>query len=66
MKKTQEIRMLEKLEEARKVSEDGCTYYAMSNGEKIVWTGYLDTKQYLEDMGYFVCSIFQNGHRVEA
>lgn len=35
MKKTQEIRMLEKLEEARKVSEDGCTYYAMSNGEKL-------------------------------
>ena len=66
MKKSQEIKMLEKLEEVRKVSEDGCIYYAMSNGVEIRWTGYLDTKQYLEDMGYCICSIFQNGHRVQA
>lgn len=66
MSKEQEMKMLEKLEEARKASEDGCTYYAMTNGEKIGWTGYPDTKQHLEDNGYWVCSIFQNGHRVEA
>ena len=66
MEKEQEMKMLEKLEEARNASQDGCTYYAMTNGKDIKWTGYLDTKQYLEDMGYWICSIFQNGHRVVA
>lgn len=58
--------MIEKLEETRKVSEDGCIYYAMCNGHKVVRTGNIDTKQHLEDTGYWVCAIFQNGHRVES
>ena len=58
--------MIEKMEETRQVSKDGCIYYAMCNGKEVVRTGYPDTKQYLEDNGYWVCAIFQNGHRVES
>jgi len=62
-----EMQMLEKLEEARKASErTGMTIYAMSNGTRVCYCDTRTGKSILEDIGYWLCSIFENGHRVEA
>ena len=59
------VKMLGKLEEARKHSyETGKTVYAMGNGEHIVWTDGIKSKESLEDFGYWTVSIFEHGNRV--
>lgn len=57
--------MIETLEVGRRISESGITVYAMSNGNNIqfVWTP--DLKKTFEDLGYWVCSIFEHGHMVD-
>lgn len=65
-----EMKMLEKLEELRKDSEKG-TYgsnrvYAMSDGHSILGAETTWHVDFLKEIGYWVCSIFENGHRVEA
>lgn len=63
----QEMRMIEKLEEARKLSETmRFPVFAMSNGNEIEYTWSYDVKRFLEDKGYWVCSIFEHGDRVLA
>ena len=59
-------KMLEALECARFISEDGKTVWAYSNGTEIWYTKNFEEKQYIEDQGFWLCSIFQGGHKVEA
>ena len=62
--------MLNALENARKVSEYINTpVYAYSNGDQILYVTESERKRVHETLtndGYWVCSIFENGHRVEA
>lgn len=58
-------RMMQVLENARKASEVGCTIWAMSNGNQIRFTENADIKNSLKTAGYWVCSIFENGHMVD-
>ena len=66
-----EKQMLDELEEARKASEEPNPFpvYALSNGNEIKWYrsyNYNALKGLLEKQGFWVCSIFENGHRIEA
>lgn len=65
-----EMKMMEELETARKSSETSrFPIYAYSNGEEIRFYASYNVKalaKYLEQRGFWVCSIFENGHRVEA
>ena len=73
-----EREMIQRLEEARQFSEtNNATVIAMGNGENIVWFKEGETfkecnlagktmKETFEFIGYWVVSIFENGHRVEA
>ena len=68
---SEEIKMIEKLEDARKASEENNRFpvYAFSNGHEIKFFQEYNAKQlrkHLENKGFFICSIFENGHRVEA
>ena len=62
--------MMFMLEEARQASEHyKGQVYAISNGEIV--TFFLDSNKnelmpYFESKGYWLVSIFENGHRVEA
>lgn len=57
---------IEKLEEARKLSEDGkFTYYVLSSGDRVTWEVSPDVKSFMLDNGYWLVAIFENGHRVE-
>lgn len=59
--------MLKDLERARKISlEKQKTVWALSNGKTIaISEDGMATKRALEHLGYWVCSIFVNGNRVE-
>lgn len=59
--------MLKELERARKMSlTEHRTIWALSNGRTIAITEDPGaTKRALERLGYWVCSIFENGKRVE-
>ena len=67
---TNEEKMIETLEEARKSSEHSrFPVYAYSNGERITFVAEYNRnalEPYLTKEGYWICSIFENGHRVEA
>jgi len=59
--------MMMALEDARQYSEKIDTpIYAMSNGHEIEYTRFYGRREVLEELGYWVCSIFENGHRVSA
>lgn len=60
--------MLKDLERARKMSiEKKKTIWALSNGKTIAISEDAGaTKRALEHLGYWVCSIFENGYRVES
>ena len=66
-----DIEMMEKLEKARLASMEPNPFpvYALSNGNRITLVrkyNYETMKSYFEKQGYWICSIFENGHRVEA
>lgn len=66
-----DLEMMNKLEEARKASKEPCPFgvYAYSNGSDIRYHRSFNDKAlrpFLEKNGYWLCSIFENGHRVEA
>lgn len=66
-----ELDMMKKLEEARLASTEPNPFpvYVLSNGKKIKSYrsyNYNSMKNYLEKLGFWVCAIFENGHRVEA
>lgn len=65
-----EMEMMKTLEEARKSSEmSRFPIYAYSNGEKITFLASYNLnalEKYLEQKGFWICSIFEKGHRVEA
>lgn len=66
----EETKMIETLEQARKASEE-CRFpiYAFSNGKEIRYhmeANAKTLKKYLEQKGFWVCSIFINGMRAEA
>jgi hypothetical protein len=70
-RRTKMERMLETLEEARKESENPCPFaiYAYGNGKEITYhRSFNDSalRPFLMQQGYWLVSIFQNGHRVEA
>lgn len=62
--------MLDVLESARKVSEyTNKPIFAYSNGDRILYITEEEKKWIHESLvndGYWVCSIFENGYRVEA
>lgn len=67
----EEIKMIETLEEARKASENPNPFkvYAFSNGHRITYLYEYNVetlRNHLENDGFWICSIFENGHRVEA
>lgn len=59
--------MLKDLERARQLSiEKQKTIWALSNGKTIAISEDAGaTKRALEHLGYWVCTVFENGHRVE-
>lgn len=66
-----DLEMMKTLEEARLASTEPNPFpvYALSNGTEITWMrsyNYKTMKSYFEELGYWVCSIFENGYRVEA
>lgn len=62
-----EQEMMVALEEARQYSKKiDAPIYAMSSGADIQYTRFYGRKEVLEELGYWVCSIFEDGHRVEA
>ena len=66
----EEMKMIEALEMAREMSEyNDCPIYAFGNGENIKVVAKKDwfneVSEKLENKGYWVVSIFENGHRVE-
>lgn len=62
-----EKQMLDKLEAIRKASQqDGKIYYALCNGEDLVFTTSYATKEAFKEGGFWVVAIFEHGHRVEA
>lgn len=69
-----ELEMLQELENARRFSErNNVTVIAMGNGKNIEWFKEGETvangqlaKDFFEESGYWVVSIFVNGNRVEA
>ena len=71
LKDMTDLEMIKELEEARLASTEPNPFpvYALSNGNKITWYrsyNYDKMKNYLQSLGFWVCSIFENGHRVEA
>ena len=58
-----EMLMLEDLENARKYSLKHGTVWAASNGNEIIWS---DSRSQVNRPGFWICSIFEAGHRVEA
>lgn len=66
-----ELEMMNKLEEARLASTEPNPFsvYALSNGNEITWVrsyNYKTMKNYFESKGFWICSIFEHGHRVAA
>ena len=66
----EEMRMIESLELAREMSEyNDFTIYAFGNGKRIKIVGmggwFKDAREKLENEGYWIVSIFENGKRVE-
>lgn len=66
-----DLEMMKTLEEARLASTEPNSFpvYALSNGNEITFVrsyNYRTMKSYFEKLGYWICSIFENGHRVEA
>lgn len=66
-----DLEMMKTLEEARlsSMEPNPSLVYALSNGNRITFVrkyNYETMKSYFENLGYWVCSIFENGHRVEA
>jgi hypothetical protein len=66
MMTTKDWMMARELEDAREMSYHISPVWAMTNGERIVKciesTGIESAKK----DGYWICSIFEHGHRVEA
>lgn len=60
---TQEEMMMHDLENARQYSIDKGTVWAASNGNEIIWS---DSRSQVDRPGFWICSIFEYGHRVEA
>lgn len=63
-------KMLERLEIAREISEDcDVAIYAFGNGDRIKivpkFSWFDKVRDSLEKDGYWIVSIFENGHRVE-
>ena len=58
-----EEQMLMDLENARRYSEAHGTVWAASNGNEIIWS---DSRSQVIRDGFWICSIFEHGHRVEA
>jgi hypothetical protein len=59
--------MLKALETAKKFSETvNLPVYAMVNGKEVFFTASIATKEALELTGYWVASIFENGHEVNS
>lgn len=58
--------MLAELERGRKISENGHTVWAMGDGESICLTTNRNNVGGYEKLGFWVISIFEHGHRVEA
>lgn len=63
-----EQQMLNELERGRKLSqqEDYRIAWAMTNGTVVAVALDSTTVKALKGIGYWVCSIFEDGHRVEA
>ena len=66
-----DLEIMKTLEEARLASTEPNPFqvYALSNGNEITWVrsyNYDTMKKYFEKLGFWICSIFENGHRVEA
>lgn len=64
-----EMEMMEQLEEAREMSEDGSHTIAMGNGEGIVWffggvENTDDCINFLRECGYWIVNQFINGQPV--
>lgn len=66
----EEIKMIEKLEQARKKSEESRSIiFTYSNGHEVIFYAENVAKQIEKDLkkkGYWVCSIFCSGMRAEA
>lgn len=61
-----EIKMLEKLEEARILSKSVGTIWCLSNGTKISTTTSYEASESMKENGFWTASIFEKGRRVEA
>lgn len=66
-----DLEMMNELEKARLASTEPNPFpvYALSNGNEITWVrsyNYDTMKKYFEKLGFWICSIFENGHRCEA
>lgn len=55
--------MIQDLENARQYSENHGPVWAASNGKEIIWS---DSRSQVDRDGFWICSIFEHGHRVEA
>lgn len=66
MTKEREMKMINKLEELRVESLEGHRVYALSDGYQILGAGTEWHVDLLKKLDYWVCAIFENGHRVEA
>lgn len=61
-----EREMLEAIKDARLASESMGTVWALSNGKEIRSAYTYDRVRSYKENGFWVCAIFENGHRVEA
>ena len=62
-----EVEMIQALNKAMRFSKEAqTTVWAMSNGSNIKSTILPSKRDEMKAEGYWVCSIFENGYRVEA
>ena len=56
--------MEEDLSKARSYSRrKKCTVWCASNGQELIWS---NSRSQVDRDGFWICSIFENGNRVEA